>query len=78
MPTIEEILKEAIGEYEQRNAKLREQLRGRAFVPTWEGLPYDMKLVFLDNVVTMREAHLRCHRKFSPVKIEYYIGATNA
>lgn len=78
MPTIDEILKEAIAEYEKRNAALREQMRGRAYVPTWDGLPYDMKLVFIDNVVTVHEDDLRCHKKYSPIKIEYYIGGKNA
>jgi hypothetical protein len=68
---VDELLRQAIATYNSQNDILREQMKGRAHVPTWEGLPYFHKLIVLDNVITTATPCFALHH---PTKIEYYIG----
>lgn len=72
---IEELLAKAISSYTVSNDRLRQQMKGKVTVPTWEGLPFFHKLIVLDNIVT---GDTPCFKEFPPTKIEYYIGEGKA
>lgn len=71
---IEKLLAKAISDYTNANDTLRVQMKGKAIVPTWEGLPLPHKLIVLDSVITPTTP---CFGQFNPRKIEYYIGKEN-